>query len=119
MEVAEQINLFYKFIETEYYTELIRQISKGQKFIKLDFNALSLFNPELAELLLEKPEDIIKAAELAIGNFDIEGDTKNFRIRFFNLPLSQRMLVRNIRSNHINCSICRNRAGGGAEIDFG
>ena len=102
MEVAEQINLFYKFIETEYYTELIRQVSKGQKFIKLDFNALSLFSPELAELLLEKPEDIIKAAELAIGNFDIEGDTKNFRIRFFNLPLSQRMLVRNIRSNHIN-----------------
>jgi replicative DNA helicase Mcm len=102
MEVAEQINLFYKFIETEYYAELIRQVSKGQKFIKLDFNALSLFSPDLAELLLEKPEDTIKAAELAIDNFDIEGDPKNLRVRFFNLPLSQKMLIRNIRSNHIN-----------------
>lgn len=101
MDVSEQINLFYKFIETEYYKDLIRQISQGNKFLKVDFNALSKFNPELAELLLEKPEEIIKAAELAVDSFDIEGDTKNFKIRFFNLPDSQKSQIRNIRSSQI------------------
>jgi len=101
VDVAEQINLFYKFIETEYHSELVRQVNKGQKFIKLDFNILSRFNPELADLLLERPEDTIKASELAIDNFDMEGDIKNFRVRFFNLPLSQNMQIRDIRSNHL------------------
>lgn len=101
MDVTEQINLFHKFMETEYYSELVRQVSKGQKFIKLDFNILSKFNPELADLLLERPEDTIKAAELSIDNFDIEGDKKSFKVRFFNLPASQKMLIRDIRSNHL------------------
>lgn len=101
MDVSEQIDLFYKFIETEYYKDLARQVSKGHKFLKIDFNALSKFNPELAELLLEKPEEVIKAAELAIDGFDIEGDIKNFKVRFFNLPDSQKIQIRNIRSSHI------------------
>ena len=101
MDVTEQVNLFHKLIESEYYSELVRQTSKGDKFIKVDFNSLSKFNPELAELLLEKPEEIIKAAELAIDGFDIEGDTKNFKVRFFGLPESQKTQIRNIRSNDI------------------
>jgi len=101
LEVSEQINLFHKFVETEYYEALLRQVSMGQKFLKIDFNVLSKFNPELAELLLENPDEIIKAAELAIDGFDIEGDVKNFKIRFFNLPKSQKIPIREIRSNHI------------------
>ncbi len=101
MDVSEQINLFYKLIEQEYYKDLIRQVSKGEKFLKIDFNKLSEFNPELAELLLESPEEVIRAVELAVDSFDIEGNTKNFKTRFFNLPPSQRIQVRNIRANHI------------------
>ena len=101
MEVSEQIEIFHKLIDEEYYKDLLRQVSKGHKFLKIDFNALSKFSPELAELLLEEPEEVIKAAELAIDSFDIEGDTKNFKTRFFNLPESQKCQVRNIRSAHI------------------
>jgi len=101
VDVSEQINLFYKFIETEYYKDLLSQVNKGHKFLKIDFNALSKFNPELAELLLEKPEETVKAAELAIDSFDIEGDTKNFKVRFYNLPASQKSQIRNIRSSDI------------------
>jgi replicative DNA helicase Mcm len=102
MDVGEQVNLFYDFFEQDYHKDLVKQASKGQKFLKVDFLLLSKFNPELAELLLEKPEDTIRAAELAIANFDVEGDTKNFRVRFYNLPDSQRMLIREIRADHIN-----------------
>jgi len=72
VEVSEQINLFYEFIESEYHPTLAKQASKGENFLKIDFALLSKFNPELAELLLENPEDTIKAAELAVANFDIE-----------------------------------------------
>ena len=102
MDVTEQINLFYEFIGSEYKNELVKQASKGHKFLKIDFNALSAFNPELAELILEKPEDTIRAAELAIGNFDIDADLKNFRARLFNLPMSQKIPIREIRAEHIN-----------------
>ena len=34
MDVSEQINLFYKFIEADYYKDLIRQVSQGNKFLK-------------------------------------------------------------------------------------
>ena len=101
MDVSEQISLFQSFIETEYYPQLVNQISKGQKFLKVDFGKLSEFNPELAELLLERPEELIRASELSINNFDIDGDTKNFKLRFFNMPLSQKVMIRNIRSHHI------------------
>jgi len=101
VDVTEQMNLFHKFIETDYYKDLLRQVSKGEKYLKVNFNLLSKFNPELAELLLEKPEEIIKAAELTVESFDIDGDTQNFKIRFFNLPESQKAQIRNIRSKHI------------------
>lgn len=102
MEANEQINLFYDFIEQEYHKDLVKQASKGQKNLKIDFGVLSKFNPELAELLLEAPEDTIKAAELAIANFDIEGDTKNFKVRFFNISESQKTPIREIRSIHLD-----------------
>ena len=106
LDASEQISLFYEFIGAEYHRDLVKQASKGMKFLKIDFVLLSKFNPELAELLLESPEDTIRAAELAIANFDIEGDTKNFKVRFANLPVSQGVPVRNIRADHINKLIC-------------
>jgi replicative DNA helicase Mcm len=101
MDSSEQIELFYNFFETEYHEELIKNASKGDKFIKVDFSKLSKFNPHLAELLLENPEDTIKAAELSIRSFDIETETKSFNVRFFNIPESQKIKIRNIRSEHI------------------
>jgi replicative DNA helicase Mcm len=102
VDVNEQISAFYEFLRAEYNQELIRQASKGLHFLKINFALLSKFNPELAELLLEHPEDTIRAAELAIANFDIEGGAKNFRARFFNLSASQSIPIRNIRAEDIN-----------------
>ncbi len=101
MDVTEQITLFHKFFETEYYSELVKQVRTGRKFIKIDFATLSKFSPDLADALLEKPEEIIKAVELSVDGFDIEGDTKNFKVRFHNLPASQSVRIRNIRSRDL------------------
>ncbi len=100
MVVVDQIKKFQEFLEDNYLAILSETIRKGEKFLVVDFSLLAGFDPELADTLLEEPEDTIKAAELAVENFDL-GDTKSFRIRFTNLPKSQEVMIREIRSNHI------------------
>ena len=82
MDVTEKVNQFYKFIESHYKSE----ISKNKKFLEIDFNKLSRYNPELAETLLDNPEETIKTASLSVENFD--EDIKDIQILFYNLPES-------------------------------
>jgi len=100
MEAQKQIEKFKDFVEKNYLSELTNNIRKDKKFLIIDFNQLSKFDPELADGLLEQPEDSIKAAELAIEQVDIE-NAEDTKIRFKNLPESQQIMVRNIRSKHL------------------
>jgi len=102
MDVATQIKKFGEFIETNYYNTLIENIRKGQKVLIIDFNELVKFDPVLADLLLEQPEEVVKAAEISIEQFDIEGDLKNLKVRVKNLPKSQEIEIKNIRASHIS-----------------
>ncbi len=102
MDASEEILLFQEFFETILYEELLERVRTGKKFIVVDFAELSKFNPELADNLLENPDETIKAAELAVERFDFEGDVQNFKVRFKNIPESQHVMIRDIRSVHIN-----------------
>ena len=101
MEVDEQIKIFREFIEQNYYPELLEIVRKGVKFIVLDFSELIKFNPDLAEELLENPEELIAAAELAVKDFDLPKKVKKFNVRFYNLPHSQKVQISEIRSKHL------------------
>ncbi len=100
MEAAEQIKRFQEFLES-YETQIFNNASKGQNFVVIDFSKLSIFDPALAEQLLNEPEETIKAAEAALQEMDLPEGTKNFRARFKNLPESQNTKIRDIRSDHI------------------
>jgi len=100
MEAVEQIKRFHEFIEGNYYVGLLEAVRKENKFLVIDFIELAKFDPDLANELLDSPEEVIKAAELSIEQFDLE-DAKGLRVRFSNLPESQRVLIRDIRSKHI------------------
>ncbi len=102
MNTAEQIKLFQEFIETNYLAILQKNLRKSLYYLVIDFTELSKFNPKLADLMLDQPEDLIKAAELAIEQFDLPKAAKDVKIRVSNLPESQKIMVRNIRSEHIN-----------------
>ena len=56
-----------------------------RKWLEIDFNQLSKYDPELAENLLDKPEETIKAASLASSQID---DIEDRQILFCNLPES-------------------------------
>jgi replicative DNA helicase Mcm len=101
MDALEQIRKFAEFFEQTYYAQLVEQARKGEKNLKVDFRELAKFEPALADLLLEYPEEALKACELAIEQFDLPGDNKGFAARFNNLPTSSKILIRNIRSNHL------------------
>lgn len=101
MEAQEQIEKFKDFIEKNYLGLLTENLRKDKKFLVIDFSELSKYDLELAELLLEQPEDTIRAAELAIEQMDVE-NSGNARVRFSNLPESRHIMVRNIRSSHLN-----------------
>jgi len=97
LDVAEQIEKFQDFFES-YKKNFYDLIEKGKKAIIVDFSELSKFDPDLAEQLLNEPEDTTRAAELAIEQFDLP---YFFRIRFKNLPKSQDIRIRDIRSEHL------------------
>ncbi|MCK5282303.1 MAG: minichromosome maintenance protein MCM [Nanoarchaeota archaeon] len=102
MEVQEQIKKFTELIEGFYKEQLLNRIKNDEKFLLIDFSELIKFEPEIADDLLEQPDEVIKAAEIAIEQFDTLGDVRNFKARFFNLPKGQQIMIRNIRSKHIN-----------------
>ncbi len=102
MEVDEQIRIFKEFIERNYYAQLLEAVRKGQNYMVLDFSELVKFNPAITDEILEDPINLLKAAELAIKDFDLAQKIQKFNVRFTNLPISQKILISEIRSKHLN-----------------
>ena len=102
MEVDEQIKICREFIEQNYYPELLETARKGNRHLQLDFAELIKFNTDISEEILENPEELTKAAEIAIKEFDLPKKLTKFTVRFVNLPESQRILISEIRSIHLN-----------------
>ena len=100
IDASEQIKLFQEFLESSYYSQIVENLRKDNKYVVIDFAELSKFDLDLANELLEDPENTIKAVELAVEQFDLENIT-GFKVRFENLPDSQKIMIRNIRSRHI------------------
>lgn len=105
LNVIEQIRRFQEFIEINYYNILLENARKGNKFLLIDFSELSKYDPDLANELLDSPEETIKAIEKAIEQFDIDG-LLNFKVRIKNLPTTNKHLIGNIRSNLLGKLIC-------------
>ena len=98
LDAATQIELFKEFFENHFHAQLLENIRRGKNRLIIDFDALAKFSPELADLLLEEPENTLKAASIAVEQ--LEG-VKDFHIRFKELPESQEIAVRNLRSEHL------------------
>ena len=102
MEVDEQIKIFREFIEQNYYPELLETVRKGNNHIVLDFSLLIKFNSEISEEILENPEELLKAAELSIREFELPRKVTKFSVRLKNIPESQKISISEIRSKHLN-----------------
>ena len=101
IDATIQIEKFKEFLETQYNNKIQEIINSGKKSLVVDFLELSKFDLELSEELLESPEETIKAGEIALSQLDISSNNIR-KLRFFNLPVSQAVTIRNIRSLDLN-----------------
>lgn len=101
MDLVSITKKFQDFIETFYMEELQNQVLHDHFFLNVDFSTLSKFSPELSDKLLETPKEVLDAFELAIEQIQLAQPIPKFRIRFFNLPLGQKIAIKNIRAKQI------------------
>jgi replicative DNA helicase Mcm len=101
----EQISRFKEFIEEVYMNELMANVSAGNDYLVIDFAELSKYDLEMADFLLDEPEEMLRAAELAVRELNViekKEDQNRFHVRMKNLPKSREMKIRNIRSKNLN-----------------
>ena len=84
----------------EYKTPQIDNLKKkGLLYLEVDFFELLEFDIELAEFLLEYPKDVLSILELSLK--DMLQSSKTPHIWVTSLPDQERVLIRDIRSEHI------------------
>ncbi len=98
MNPEQIVEALHEFIETQMQAKLLEAVREDKESIAIDFSQLIHYNLDLAEAVLEKPTDIIKAGQLVLDRMDIG---KKLLLRFFNLPESAGVNISNIRSKHI------------------
>ncbi len=95
---------FIDFFGEYYVKEIAKAISEERGYIEVDFSLIDKFDIELADLLLENPEETLKIAEEALKEISSTyspSEDIQIRIRLFNLPESREIRIRNLRSKHI------------------
>ncbi len=78
---------FEEFFSTSYKDDVFEILEKypDERSLNVDYNALEMFDPDLADLLIDKPEEVIQAAQIAIKNIDPLVKDADIHIRFENL----------------------------------
>lgn len=72
----------------------------GEKVVKVDFQELAEFSPDLAETLINKPEDGTQLLELALQ--EIDWAPKEAKVRLTSISKDQELKIRNIRARDLN-----------------
>ena len=81
------ISKFEEFFATSYKDDVFEILEKypDERSLNVDYNELEIFDPDLADLLIDKPEEVIQAAQIAIKNIDPLVKDADITIRFENL----------------------------------
>ncbi len=76
-----------------------------ERSISIDYKRLEQFNPELADLLLQHPDDMVKAAEAGLENLRIPaagGRLLKAHCRFHRLPEHTNIMVQDLGAQHLD-----------------
>ena len=94
-ELIADAKLFFN----TYKKKIGESIRKGRKTVYINFEDLSSNSPVLAEALISSPEELLQLLETALEEI---GLIKTPRIRFNDLPETQKVKIRTIRAQHLN-----------------
>jgi len=92
---------FEEFFSTKYKDTVFEALEKypDERSVVVDYVELEMFDPDLADLLIEKPEEVIKAASKAVQNIDPLRKNAELHIRFENVR--NNIPLRYLRSKYI------------------
>ncbi len=100
LDQTEVMEKFFQFIKTECSEELVKAITYGKKSINIDFGKLDLFEPDIAQSLIDNPQKYIDLFEDTLMQFE-EGLNEKIFVRFYNLPNNSYIKIRDIRAKHL------------------
>jgi replicative DNA helicase Mcm len=78
---------------------IIGGLSGENKTVNVDFDELAAHSPELAENLIERPEETVQLLEVALE--ELEWAPSDARVRFTSISKGQELFIRHIRSKHL------------------
>ncbi|MGN0093672.1 MAG: AAA family ATPase, partial [Methanobrevibacter sp.] len=91
MSPSEKVNTtitkFEEFFSTQYKDEVFDVLEKypEEKSITIQYNDLEMFDPDLADHLIDAPNDVLSAAQSAIRNIDPLVQNADINVRIANL----------------------------------
>ncbi|MFW5704287.1 MAG: minichromosome maintenance protein MCM [Nanoarchaeota archaeon] len=95
------IKKFHSFFEDVLRKDIRKAIHDGQNHLKVSFFDISEYDIELGDQLLSFPEDILKIMENTLAEFFEDSEDKKLKIRLTSLPVTEMVMIRDIRSEHL------------------
>ncbi|MCA9486584.1 minichromosome maintenance protein MCM [Candidatus Woesearchaeota archaeon] len=97
------IKKFHGFFEEFMHSDIKKVISSGKPALHVDFFQLSEYDLELGDYVLSHPLDAFMLMEQTLAQI-AEGEGEHIqpiRVRLSSLPESERVMIRDIRSEHL------------------
>ena len=96
------IKKFHKFFEEYKKKEIKKAINEGKPYLPVSFFDLSEFDMNLGEQLLAYPNDVLMLMEETLKQFYEDEEVKKpMKIRLVTLPSTEKIMIRDIRSEHL------------------
>lgn len=91
-----------EFLRKYYEEELFTAAREGKDSIEVDYNKLDKFDYELAEALLNNPNEFFSNGKEAIKEIDLPSEEESrIALRVKNLPESEKERIKDLRSKHL------------------
>ena len=102
MDYSDVLKKFEIFLTDVCYNQLLKAVQESTALV-IDYEALERFDPELFDYFLEHPEECMQAIDEAMSNIDIgEEVEKKIPLRIRNLPDTEMVMIKNLRSTHLS-----------------
>ena len=100
MDYGEAVTEFEEFFSEVCFQEVVEAAKNGRDSLVVEFEDLDIFSPEITDYLRENPVSAVDAAEEGIQSHEqITGE--DFSVRFVGMPDEDKVLLKNLRSEHI------------------
>jgi replicative DNA helicase Mcm len=100
MDYGEAVKDLEEFFSDLYFQEVVEAVKNGRDSVVVEFEELDIFSPELTDYLRENPVSAVDAAEEGIQSHE-QITEEDFSVRFVGMPDEDKVLLKNLRSEHI------------------